>query len=736
LKQKKKVLSLLLAVVMVLGIVSFNSVVAKAEDTQTPKKIALGTSGVADKDFVYFGNYNGTDIKWKVLDADADNTGAAQGMFLLSEYLLKQNNEPFDVDLNVWQGSDAQNWCKSFAGSNAFTASEKTALKSVSKTDVAMSKYSWNWGESFLVDEQVFYLSAEEAARYIGPNNGDTGLAATTSGDAAGGWWLRSPRNLGDGEAGFVYEVGYVMDSYVDDTYPGVRPAFNLNLESVLFTSAAEGGKSRDTVGTDALNPVSEYTDTAKEWKVTLLDTARDNFTASVNSASSSTVEAGGSISINYSNALTGADEYVSAMLCDASGNVLYYGNIANNNASGTQAVTIPTGLAAGSYTLKVFSEQLNADNKTDYASAFQDIALEVTLPKANTPNAGFTATSDNGGTLTGVTINMQYSVDGGNTWVDVTDTTMNITGVTAADGVQVYAKGDGVTTSDSDVQTITVTQAVKPVGFTKTDCTTAANNDGKISGVDSTMEYRVSGSADAWTAVTGTTITGLSNQSYDVRTKASGTVLASEAQSIAISAYVAPPAPTAADYTDVDKAISEIPADLSVYTDGSVQALNDAKAAVDRNKTQAEQSIVDGYATAIRDAIKALKYKDADYSKVDEAIKKIPADLSIYTDASVKALNDAKNAVVRGKNITEQKTVDGYAAAIKKAIDGLVKKTGATDKGNTNNDSNNTKNVVTTPQTGDSSNMFLWLAILMLSAGGITAIGITEKKRKSNSEQ
>ncbi|MDD3361163.1 MAG: LPXTG cell wall anchor domain-containing protein [Hespellia sp.] len=329
----------------------------------------------------------------------------------------------------------------------------------------------------------------------------------------------------------------------------------------------------------------------------------------------------------------------------------------------------------------------------------------------------------------------MQYSVDGGANWIDVTDTTMNITGVTAANGVQVYDKGDGVATSASDVQTITVTQAAQPAGLTKTDCSTAANNNGKISGVNSTMEYRVSGSTAAWTAITGTTITGLPNQSYDIRVKASGTVLASEAENIEISAYVAPPTPTAADYTDVDKAISEIPADLSVYTSASVQALNDAKAAVDRNKTQAEQTIVDGYATAIRDAIKALKYKGADYSKVDTAIGKIPADLSIYTDASVKALNDAKNAVVRGKNITEQKTVDGYAAAIQKAIDGLVKKTSATDKGNTNNDSNKAKNV-TTPQTGDDSNMFLWLAILMLSAGGIVTVGITQKTRKKNSKQ
>ena len=55
--------------------------------------------------------------------------------------------------------------------------------------------------------------------------------------------------------------------------------------------------------------------------------------------------------------------------------------------------------------------------------------------------------------------------------------------------------------------------------------------------------------------------------------------------------------------------------------------------------------------------------------------MKKIPNDLKKYTDESVKAVNDAKAAIVRGKNITEQKTVDGYAAALEKAIAGLKQK-------------------------------------------------------------
>lgn len=129
------------------------------------------------------------------------------------------------------------------------------------------------------------------------------------------------------------------------------------------------------------------------------------------------------------------------------------------------------------------------------------------------------------------------------------------------------------------------------------------------------------------------------------------------------------------ADYSKVEEAIKKIPADLSLYTDASVKALEDAKNSVVTERPVTEQESVDGYAKKIEAAIAGLTYKDADYRKVDAAVKKIPNDLKKYTDESVKAVNDAKAAIVRGKNITEQKTVDGYAAALEKAIAGLKQK-------------------------------------------------------------
>ena len=269
-------------------------------------------------------------------------------------------------------------------------------------------------------------------------------------------------------------------------------------------------------------------------------DDKRNEFSASTQSSTSIvTGYSSWSIDIDYSGAQTGTDnEYVSALLCDSNDNVLYYGNIAKNSASGTATLNIPSGLEAGKYTLKVFSEQCNGNYKTDYASAFQNIDLTVILPPETKPNASFEATSDNGGILSNVDISMKYSVDNGNIWNAITGTTMEITGVTEANDVKVYKSGNGTTTSDSDVQTIDVTQADQPIGLDKTDCTTSAQNNGQITGVNDTMEYKLS-TDSGWTGIYGTAVTGLKNGTYYVRVKATGTVLASAAETVVIGEHI-----------------------------------------------------------------------------------------------------------------------------------------------------------------------------------------------------
>lgn len=134
------------------------------------------------------------------------------------------------------------------------------------------------------------------------------------------------------------------------------------------------------------------------------------------------------------------------------------------------------------------------------------------------------------------------------------------------------------------------------------------------------------------------------------------------------------------ADYTKVDEAIAKANAlNKDDYKDFS--AVEAAVNAVVRDKNITEQSEVDAMAKAIEDAIAALQYKDADYSKVDEAITKASAlNKNDYKDFT--AVENAIKAVVRGKNITEQSEVDKMAKAIEEAIASLEKKTVNTKTG------------------------------------------------------
>ena len=128
------------------------------------------------------------------------------------------------------------------------------------------------------------------------------------------------------------------------------------------------------------------------------------------------------------------------------------------------------------------------------------------------------------------------------------------------------------------------------------------------------------------------------------------------------------------ADYAAVDAALGKIPADLTAFTDESVEALRAAEEAVIRGKAIAKQAEVDAMAEAIERAISELALKPADYSAVDAAIEKANAlNENDYVDFS--AVKAALDAVVRGKNITEQAEVDAMAEAIERAISGLVLK-------------------------------------------------------------
>ena len=556
-KMKRKIFSILLCIVLVSGIIPIE---VSAEEVNSGKAIQFGTGGISgysdtdSYDYIYYGIWDSMPIKWRVLD-DKTNTGD-EGMFLLSDALLVcydadgSEGIKFGENSNVWNGSTSQKWFKDTFAPNSFSTSELNAIIKTSKTDTFYEFYNvggvtttFYYYESVLDNDQFFYLSVEEAdtkAYGFVEKDNDNGNGARIAYYKEGGekvasyWFLRSPNN--NYLETLVQPKGSIL-TYQPGNRLFPRPAMNLDSSQILFTSAASDGKLSNSTGENALKAVENYNDS--DWKLTLHDTNRDNFSANVGGKTSVSVPEGGSVEITYSGAQTSGkdNEYVSALLCDNNDNILYYGNIAQNSAQGSAKVNLPTNLAAGSYTLKVFSEQCNEDQKTDYASKFQDISLTV-LQREATPNASFTASGEDSGTLSDVDTSMKYSVDGGNSWIEITDTTTEITGVTAENGVKVYKTGDGTQTLDSEEQTIEITQAGEPSGVKGISCATKSKNDGKLTGVNSAMEYRQKDAA-AWTEITGDMVTGLAAGTYEVRMKANGQVLASPFVTVEINKHI-----------------------------------------------------------------------------------------------------------------------------------------------------------------------------------------------------
>ena len=384
---RKRILSLMLCCVMLLGLMPTTAFAAG-----TGKAIQLGTSGISGYDtakggtgydYIYMGSYNSSPVKWRVLDDqtnfDSNGDGTNEtGLFLLSEDLLGSGGRGdvyFDGTSpysNAWQGSDAQAWCNTFESSN-LDSLELAAILATTKSDDAFTSSTHNVSfaasTNILNSDQVFFLSAEEA---VNSEYGFTDDAARIAnyGNSASTWWLRSPYADFTSSTGLVDGYGRVYDGGVGLGW-AARPAFNLNLNSVLFTSAAVGGKPDG-----GLTTISEYS--GNEWKLTLKDSSRSNF--AVTSAAVTAYTNGSTVEISYTGAKTGANEYISALLVDDNGNPTYYGrsNAPLTETDGTAQLSVPAGFAEGNYMLKVFNEQYNDNYKTDYASDFTDISLTV----------------------------------------------------------------------------------------------------------------------------------------------------------------------------------------------------------------------------------------------------------------------------------------------------------------------------------------------------------------------
>lgn len=209
--------------------------------------------------------------------------------------------------------------------------------------------------------------------------------------------WLRSPysSHLTYGLVGLPAGSGATNNSRnnVFNAY-SVRPAFYFDLSSALFSSVAATGGASDmksaSPGTKNLAK-AETPGANTAVKLTMEDDKSNGgrLGMTVSSQADITSHPDGDVSFSYSGASTGSGRSVSVMICnkdDAAadpGKILFYGrpvNCQSVNASGTATFTLPneSDLPIGDYTLKIFNEEVNGDNYTDYASTPIEVGLHV----------------------------------------------------------------------------------------------------------------------------------------------------------------------------------------------------------------------------------------------------------------------------------------------------------------------------------------------------------------------
>ena len=373
---KKRILSILLTICMLFCLTPI-SVFAEEVGAGGSAAIQLGADALsvlsknvntATAPTVYFGqNHENNPAAWRVIGYDGSGVTSSQGdITLLAAGAM--GVIPFvDTILN-----------NEYAPSNLKTAIDALAAKLTTEENAAVKKRALTSGSydgentdcvaGGQVDNAVFWpLSAKEA---IAVNNDLRALNPAHPNWVDSGWWLRSPgsdkyRLAVVRSEGSVQYSGFSV--LIFNNHRTVRPAFNLNLNSVLFASAAVGGKPDG-----GLTPIPEYS--GNEWKLTLLDSRR-NFAVTEKTVSAVPDD---TVTLNYKGATRGKNEYISVILADNNG-AQYYGRVAQPTAkSGRVEIKIPSDIAPGDYTMKVFSEQYNGDCKTDLASAFADVTLTV----------------------------------------------------------------------------------------------------------------------------------------------------------------------------------------------------------------------------------------------------------------------------------------------------------------------------------------------------------------------
>ena len=366
---KKRILSILLTLCMVLCLVPITVFAAGGA-----KAILPGTSAQSilkiDQSRLSFAGH-----EWWVIGQKTDKSNNAPIITLLAV-----NNDFGDVPFRT--GSDGP-------FENARRYSEDNGYYANNPSDMSQWRKPNEYAGSTLQQKMVSLAEAipEKEQAVIRPKDiteGITGqevraqkLWAFSQEDSiylyrnsckyAAQWWTRSSNEVYGYGSWTIHPDGRSGSALNVDYDAAVRPAMELDLSSVLFISAAEHGKVADLT-----TPIAEYA--GDEWKLTLHDSDRDDFTAKTVLVNGSVLE------VEYKNAKVGDNEYISAVIKDADGSISRYTRVVQldgttNGTRGRAAIDL-TGIDMTGKTLCVFNEQFNGDHKTDYAGALREVKL------------------------------------------------------------------------------------------------------------------------------------------------------------------------------------------------------------------------------------------------------------------------------------------------------------------------------------------------------------------------
>ena len=423
--------------------------VPKLWKAPTVNAINIGTPGIIDPAvptstsdtwkgcYVYFGNYDadgdGTaePVKYRVLDSETSVFGGTTMLLDCDSILWAGTNgdnqsSAFDDDSNVWANSNIKTYLNGTFLTSNFSTAEQNAIASSTKsaaysgTDGADGNGRDDLSYVPLSNDKIFFLDAKEATNTsYGYSNTNSGAEnrKKTGGNAY--WWLRSADTLNSYFAGIVYSFGDIDFSYVDNYDVGVSPAFNINLSSVLFSSAS--GTSKSSALTAASSQIGETTGT--EWKLTLADTGK---TVQITENKNAIKAADGTITVPYTytdTATTDAEKVnqISVMITDDAyttegAEILYYGalqdikdanesaSIVSDAATGTGTFELPgglTGTLGTDYHVYILAEHVNENsNATDYASTPVEITaiyntIDTVEASINTPKGGQPLSTD-----------------------------------------------------------------------------------------------------------------------------------------------------------------------------------------------------------------------------------------------------------------------------------------------------------------------------------------------------